>query len=408
MSQNEGPIPDHYKILQVHHNAGQEIIEAAYKRLCKIYHPDINRNPHAERRIREINISYGILRDPTLRSEYHVRWLQSRHNRARIQPNGDPSLNDAAYAVLDGYFQDLMDGLFDDAYLRLTLGERAVVPHADFVTWQRHVARIYRIGSYRIKPFRCYTDCRIGDITFPEVREFSVHISDMDMRTGALSENSFVKYVALEEGAWHVCLGYRDLKPLIKKYRYMQENPSNINLQVLYNEEMMNRDALTGKLSRIGFLKQAEKELLRSRRYGNVFTVALFGVMPVDAREFTNEDVRYAVTVFAKVFDENTRNMDFVGRWSNNEMVALFPETGEENASVACRKLCDAAGVAGEEPFGIRFGVSSMVGDSIEDAIYAASVDATRREEEQECPGMAVTEIYPDQTEGPDEPSIDC
>ena len=33
---------DLYEILQVHHSAEQEVIEAAYKRLLRMYHPDVN------------------------------------------------------------------------------------------------------------------------------------------------------------------------------------------------------------------------------------------------------------------------------------------------------------------------------------------------------------------------------
>lgn len=35
---------DYYRILQVHYLAEPEIIESAYKRLAKKYHPDVNKN----------------------------------------------------------------------------------------------------------------------------------------------------------------------------------------------------------------------------------------------------------------------------------------------------------------------------------------------------------------------------
>ena len=47
---------DYYKILQVHSSAEFEIIESAYKRLCKKYHPDINRSYDSVEKITIINL----------------------------------------------------------------------------------------------------------------------------------------------------------------------------------------------------------------------------------------------------------------------------------------------------------------------------------------------------------------
>lgn len=45
---------DYYEILQVHINAEIEVIEAAYRRLARKYHPDVNKNPDAEERMKLI------------------------------------------------------------------------------------------------------------------------------------------------------------------------------------------------------------------------------------------------------------------------------------------------------------------------------------------------------------------
>ena len=46
---------NHYSTLQVHPDAEQEIIEAAYKTLARKYHPDINRTTDANLRMQQIN-----------------------------------------------------------------------------------------------------------------------------------------------------------------------------------------------------------------------------------------------------------------------------------------------------------------------------------------------------------------
>lgn len=61
---------DPYEILQVSPRAEIEVIEAAYRRLARKYHPDTNRSPDATARMKDINWAYDILRDPLERARY--------------------------------------------------------------------------------------------------------------------------------------------------------------------------------------------------------------------------------------------------------------------------------------------------------------------------------------------------
>jgi len=69
-------LTDFYLILQVHTDAEQEIIEAAYKRLARKYHPDINGTPDATVRMQKINEAYDVLSDPEKRRVYDQNNLQ--------------------------------------------------------------------------------------------------------------------------------------------------------------------------------------------------------------------------------------------------------------------------------------------------------------------------------------------
>lgn len=61
---------DPYEVLQVSPNAEPEVVEAAYRRLARKYHPDVNSSPDATKRMQIINWAYEILRDPDARREY--------------------------------------------------------------------------------------------------------------------------------------------------------------------------------------------------------------------------------------------------------------------------------------------------------------------------------------------------
>ena len=61
---------DFYQILGVSRDASQEEIQRAYRKLARAYHPDINRDPGAEDRFKEVSEAYDVLSDPQTRRRY--------------------------------------------------------------------------------------------------------------------------------------------------------------------------------------------------------------------------------------------------------------------------------------------------------------------------------------------------
>jgi hypothetical protein len=61
---------DHYVTLQVDPHADPEVIEVAYRRLARKWHPDANASPQAAVRMQELNAAYEVLRDPARRRAY--------------------------------------------------------------------------------------------------------------------------------------------------------------------------------------------------------------------------------------------------------------------------------------------------------------------------------------------------
>ncbi len=61
---------DYYDLLGVARDADPDTLKRAYRRLARQYHPDINKDPGAEDRFKEIGRAYEVLSDPQTRARY--------------------------------------------------------------------------------------------------------------------------------------------------------------------------------------------------------------------------------------------------------------------------------------------------------------------------------------------------
>jgi curved DNA-binding protein len=61
---------DFYQILGVPREASQDDIQRAYRRLARANHPDVNNDPAAEERFKDISEAYDVLSDPQTRHRY--------------------------------------------------------------------------------------------------------------------------------------------------------------------------------------------------------------------------------------------------------------------------------------------------------------------------------------------------
>src|SRR5512139_332854 len=93
---------DYYEVLGVERNASNDDLKAAFRRLARQYHPDVNSAPDAEERFKEINEAYAVLSDADRRSAY------DRFGHAGVRgPSGAPD-----FTVDFSDFADIFGDLF--------------------------------------------------------------------------------------------------------------------------------------------------------------------------------------------------------------------------------------------------------------------------------------------------------
>ncbi|XP_059653306.1 chaperone protein dnaJ A6, chloroplastic-like [Cornus florida] len=93
---------DFYSILGVSKNASKSEIKSAYRKLARSYHPDVNKEPGAESKFKEISNAYEVLSDDEKRSIY------DRYGEAGLKGAG---MGTGDFSNPFDLFESLFDGL---------------------------------------------------------------------------------------------------------------------------------------------------------------------------------------------------------------------------------------------------------------------------------------------------------
>ncbi|MCW3493318.1 DnaJ C-terminal domain-containing protein [Microbacterium sp. SSM24] len=77
---------DAYQVLGVSRDADQSEIQRAYRRLARKLHPDVNKDPGAEDKFKELSEAYDVLSDPDQRERYDTFGPDFRRVAADVDP----------------------------------------------------------------------------------------------------------------------------------------------------------------------------------------------------------------------------------------------------------------------------------------------------------------------------------
>ena len=91
---------DYYEVLGLSKGCSEDDIKSAYRKLAKKYHPDLNKEPGAEEKFKEVQEAYEVLSDSSKRAKY------DQFGHAAFDQNG----GDAGFGGFSGFgggFQDV-------------------------------------------------------------------------------------------------------------------------------------------------------------------------------------------------------------------------------------------------------------------------------------------------------------
>ncbi len=130
---------DYYAVMGVERGATQDEIKRAYRKLARKYHPDVSKEPDAERKFKELGEAYEVLKDPDKRAAYDQLGSNWRAGQD-FQPPPDWGAgfeHPGGMGGEEGDFSDFFEALFGRA-----AGRRGGAGRTMHVRGQDHHAQV--------------------------------------------------------------------------------------------------------------------------------------------------------------------------------------------------------------------------------------------------------------------------
>lgn len=112
------PNQDYYSVLGVSKSASAEEIQRVYRRLAKLYHPDINKDKGAEDKFKLVSEAYEVLKNPDSRQKYDIFGNAWNKTNTHTSPGGwqDIDFSFSGFGQkASGGFASIFDSFFKKA-----------------------------------------------------------------------------------------------------------------------------------------------------------------------------------------------------------------------------------------------------------------------------------------------------
>ncbi|OEF96584.1 DnaJ domain-containing protein [Desulfuribacillus alkaliarsenatis] len=341
---------DYYKILQVHFLAEPEMINNAYRKLSKKYHPDLNKSYNAESKMKEIIRAYEILSDPTRRQQYFMKWVEknSRLHSSSYQNNNRCYHSNVEREQIKGVLLDYLHCIskkeYHTAFDMLSERDQQYIAKQDFIKWQQLVSEVYELLRYDCEVQDIYRGLNMNNSTYEMVADLEVKVIEKNHIMGRKEKDELSKNIVYENNDWSVYLGRNDLTAIINRFKELASLKKRNRTYMFKAKRNLFLEEIPGVINKRAFVERARLEQIRYNRYGNVFSVVVCEVIrrksddnAIIVRKKNDEDEIYKQ--IGIVIADNLRHLDCISRWNGNGYIILLPETEGSAAIKAVDKI---------------------------------------------------------------------
>jgi diguanylate cyclase len=133
----------------------------------------------------------------------------------------------------------------------------------------------------------------------------------------------------------------KQIKALNQRIHAMEEESSALRESAEKSRELALKDALTNIWNRQALNENLEREYTRWQRYQKPLSIIIWDI---DFFKRVNDNYGHAagdkvLKTIARIFQQATRDADFIARFGGEEFVGIFPETRLEDALILANKI---------------------------------------------------------------------
>ena len=342
-------ILDHYKILGVSVGAGIADVTSSYKRLCRIYHPDVNSDPESEELMKRINIAYTVLRDKLKReAAFRERAAYTRpvrrytyagqETRAGVYEAYRASMasEKETFSVIHDYFKAIGAYDYSGAYDYLSTYDKRRISRDSFIEWRASVSRLFPMREFTVESGSTAATVTFNDDKTLQARKYRVVVTEEDLTEKTTSSGYVEKLVVSENGAWRVFLGYRNVNELTQAFDERYEAVRKRDIAKRFEEYYSELHPEYNMFSLAGMRKAVSREVYRQKRFGGTLTFAAISVKAGGLHESGREELLRSV---AGTINSSLRETDIPAYTGDGVFAILFVELKKKNAEEIVNRL---------------------------------------------------------------------
>jgi hypothetical protein len=320
----------YYTTLGLKLGATSTEITAAYRKMSRLCHPDLNPgDPLAEAKMKRVNEAYAALTSTALAVGRNPGGGSSADFRAAA---GTEKVKQAK-TVMEQYFASIKEGDALKAYSLVSEYDKQYVTAQSFREWRDSVRRLFRVNSFNVSFAEHIIQQQLRKGIHAEAIKFTVKITEQNRFTAEADSYPTQKSCINENGEWRILLGYRDLNEIARVFENVSNEQESSEMRKHWDEYCAEYCRELGILSKKGFLKAMECETYRAKRFKHSLVAAVYKMTAVTA------DNDAALEGAADAVRKTLRLTDTAAYLGNGVFAALYPGLKKRNAALVTARL---------------------------------------------------------------------